>query len=113
MAERPRHFPRPDWGLRSPESTRRRQAAEARSRRYRDVEIVPGLTLVETLTVSAPVRKQYSRLICSLMSYITGWTPDPTPMTPPLSLSESLEYLDKIGPDETVQLLRDAQACLD
>ena len=94
--EREKTLPHPGASRRSPETKRRQSQAESRAERYKDVGVVPGLTLVETLTVSAPVRKQYTRLVCSLMSFITGWTADPTPKVPPLTLAQSLTELDAL-----------------
>ena len=93
----PERFPR----LLAAKNARARQrVAQTRAQRLRDVEIVPGLTLVETVVVSAPVRAQYTRLLCCLMSFIFGWTPDPTPEIPPLDLMQSMAALDSLAPDD-------------
>ena len=74
--------------------------AAVRAKKFQDVKVVPGLMLVETVVVSAPVRMQYTRLICCLMSFIFGWTADPTPESPPLDLDQSMGALDSLTPDD-------------
>ena len=93
-SSRPERFPRPLL------SQNRQKVARLRASRYKDVEIVPGLTLVETIVVSAPVRQQYTRLVCCLMSFVFGWTADPTPKIPPLDLKQSLGALDSLPADD-------------
>ena len=76
--------------------TLRRKRASDRQKKYKNVEVIPGRTLVETLSVTAPVRREYMRLICCLLCWLLGLSSRALPPRPPLAFPVAVESLDMI-----------------
>ena len=79
---------------------RRDSAASDRARRYRDVEIIPGRTLADTIVVGQPARHFYTSLLVAFMTFTLGWSLLAAPRPPMLSFPAAVEMSDLLTPEE-------------
>ena len=66
------------------------KCARTRKERYRDVTVVPCSTLAETLTVMAPARAQYTRLLLCLVCFILALTDRALTVVPTMTSSRAM-----------------------
>ena len=79
---------------------RRAQAAQERARRYRDVQVIPGRTLAETILVSAPTRHFYMTILVAFMTFSSGLSPFAWARPPLLTFPAAMQEIDLLEPEE-------------
>ena len=85
---------------RSAAQKRRDKTAQERAARYRDVQIVPGRTLAETILVSAPTRHFYMTLLVAFVSFLSGLSHFAFPRPPLMSFVAAVQEFDLLEADE-------------
>ena len=93
----------PRSSLRQDESRAEQQrglSARERHKKYKDVPVITGFTLVETLAVTAPVTLRYTQRMCYLAAFMSGLGADPAPPQTSMDLAQALECLDSLSNDD-------------
>ena len=92
--------PTPLEAGRSAAQKRRARAAKERADRYRDVQVIPGRTLAETILVSQPSRHFYMSLLVAFMTFTLGWTPFAIARPPMMQFPTAVAEFDLLDAEE-------------